>query len=593
MPTPTPTIPTLFGPEAYCGGFDTLPASAPAAPAPALAERLDIATNFGAYMPRIHCMQTAQGTPDWPWIFLLVAATAGIVFWYARIYAFWRRCYIAEEPRDRNKRMMDLANIFFWCAICGYGMSLLMFVWPAYRLLAIFLIVLNVWSWRFVRHKEEFRISLRAKRLERELRESLEVRNTELETVVAERTREAEAARAEAERANHAKSDFLAHISHEIRTPLNAIMGFADVLDDPNLADDTRSEHVGTIRRNSAHLLAVINDVLDLSKVEAGRMQVERIETDAALVARDVVEVLRARAAEKNINITLRFATPIPDRITTDPTHLKQVLLNLCSNAVKFTNEGSVTLELATDDEGFLVCRVIDTGIGLSDEQADRIFEPFTQAEHSTARQYGGTGLGLTISRSLAHALGGDLTATGTPGQGSTFTLRIDPGPAIPQQSSDAPASDTPAKPAEPLNPPTANLAGLRVLLAEDGPDNVRLLKAYLVRTGVDLHVAANGREALDSVRNNTARPFDLILMDVHMPEMDGLDATRLIRDAGCTTPILALTASALNSDRSVALDAGCDDFVTKPIGKDDFLSVVAQWTNRDDAHCAEDRPAA
>ena len=480
-------------------------------------QRADVFTNHGEYMPRIHCMQTAEGGPDWLWVGVLVGATVGIIAQYVRIYRFWRQCYYAEREEDRNPRMMDLANIFFWCATCGYAMSIVMFVWPAYRLLGIFLLVLNVWSWRFVMRITDFRSALQAKRFERELRESLESRNAELEREVAARTAELEKAKLVAERASQAKSAFLANMSHEIRTPLNAIIGFTNVLEQEGEDADARASHIRTIQRNGDHLLTVISDVLDLSKIEAGQMDVEVIETDTSELLIDVHAILNERAIDRGNELRVELDTPMPRNVRTDPTRVRQILINLVGNAIKFTEKGSVRVGAALE-EGMLVLRVSDTGIGLSREQIAKIFTPFSQADGSTTRKFGGTGLGLTISRQLAEKLGGDLSAEGTPGVGSTFIVRIDPGDVSGVETitrlepkgdrTEAPVSD---------EEPTVEA---RVLLAEDGPDNRRLITHLLKGTGIELECVGDGRQAVDAVieRAQKERPFDLVLMDMQMP---------------------------------------------------------------------------
>ncbi|MFU8830303.1 MAG: sensor histidine kinase, partial [Phycisphaerales bacterium] len=302
---------------------------------------LDFFTNSGSYRPRIECMQTASGSPDWFWIVVTGVLTLGIVAWYIRIFLFWRQCYYAEAERDRNRKMMELAQIFLWCAVCGYAMSVLMFVWPAYRLLAIFLLALNIWSWKFVATIEPFRISLSAKRLERELRESLESRASELERLVDERTAELKEARLQADAANRSKSVFLANMSHEIRTPMTAIMGFTELLSEEGNTED-RAEAAATIKRNGQHLLGIINDILDLSKIESGEMTVERVECSVRSVLRDAESLYRPWAVEKGVAIEVDVDDSVPQSVTSDPTRLRQIVFNLISNAVKFTESGVV-----------------------------------------------------------------------------------------------------------------------------------------------------------------------------------------------------------------------------------------------------------
>ncbi len=281
----------------------------------------DFFTNYGTYMPRTHCLTTAQGAVDWPWVIGLMVLTAGVIAASLRIFAFWRKSYLEEQIADRNKKLMDLAWVFLWCAICGYAMSILMFVWPAYRLLAGFLVVLNVFSWRFATKLKDFKVSFAVKRLRRELDEARLARTEELESLVATRTCELEHARAAAEMASESKSSFVANMSHEIRTPMTAILGYADLLSDPESAgtSEQRAELVGTIRRNGEHLLAIINDILDISKIEAGKMTVERIEVDPAGIIEDVVALMRVRADAKRLGLGWSCSTRFRRR--SGPTH--------------------------------------------------------------------------------------------------------------------------------------------------------------------------------------------------------------------------------------------------------------------------------
>lgn len=304
----------------------------------------DFFTNFGRYMPRTHCLTGADGRPDWPWIAGLIVLTSGVIIGYLRIFVFWRRSYIQEPERDRNRKLMDLAWIFLWCAICGYAMSITMFFWPAYRLLAAFLVVLNIFTWKFIGSLDDFRVSFSAKRLQRELGEALARRNAELERVVAERTAELEVARALADAANASKSNFLANMSHEIRTPMTAILGFSDLLADPAQSVRDREACVNTIRRQGDHLLNVINDILDLSKIEADKLAVESVPTSLAAMLDDVGASLSPRARGKGIELRMVGEGPLPVTIRTDPTRLRQILINIVGNAIKFTEAGTVTV---------------------------------------------------------------------------------------------------------------------------------------------------------------------------------------------------------------------------------------------------------
>jgi PAS domain S-box-containing protein len=421
-------------------------------------------------------------------------------------------------------------------------------------------------------HQAEERLERHAQDL-LEANEVLEAQAKEL----ASKSAEEEASRAAADAANRAKSDFLAHLSHEIRTPMTAILGFADVL-----AEEARSgpalsawlDHLLTIRRNGEHLLGLVNDVLDMSKIEAGRMTVERIACSPMGVARDVVAMLGERAGAKGLALRLEAGEDVPALILTDPLRLRQILTNLVGNAVKFTERGSVTVRICRDDD-HLAFEVIDTGIGLTSEQLTRLFLPFEQADATTARRFGGTGLGLAISSKLAELLGGGVEAYSTPGEGSRFVLTIKAPVAAAASPVEAEAGGAVGA------SPGGSLGGSRILLAEDGPDNQRLISFHLRRAGAAVEIVGDGRAALDRAlaADRSGDPYDVVLMDVQMPEMDGLAATRALRQAGYRGAILALTASAMSGDRERCLEAGCDDYAAKPIDRDALLAACGRWS--------------
>ena len=394
-------------------------------------------------------------------------------------------------------------------------------------------------------------------------------------------------AQSHAEAANRSKSEFLANMSHEIRTPLTAILGYTDLLREDAASSDASAEHlraIETIRRAGGHLLNVINDILDISKIEAGRMIIERVETDLPRVLFDVDSLMRARSAEKGVALRTTLTSAIPSTILTDPTRLRQILMNLVGNAAKFTDRGRIEIRVGVTDSStgsILRVAVDDTGPGMTREQAAQLFQPFTQADASVTRRHGGTGLGLTICRRLGQLLGGDVTLTRTsPGEGSCFevTIPLEPAPGSRPVRVLAVCTDDAAPPTSDV--PTL-LAG-RILLAEDGEDNQRLISFHLRRAGAEVVIAENGRIALDMITAATAggSPFLLLVSDMQMPEMDGYTLARMLRARGHSLPIIALTAHAMTDDRQKCIDAGCDDYASKPIDKIALLMTCARWLN-------------
>ncbi len=402
------------------------------------------------------------------------------------------------------------------------------------------------------------------------------------------RRAEAELRRAKeaAEAATQAKTEFLANMSHEIRTPITAILGYTDLLLEPHLPEPERQDYLRTIRRNGRMLSDLIDNILDITKIEAGKLEVDRITCSPWQILADVAALMQVRADAKGLTLSIECRGPLPETVYTDPTRLRQILVNLVGNALKFTAAGQVrvvtSLRREEGREPALQFDVIDTGIGMTPDQLASIFRPFVQADSSTSRRYGGTGLGLTISKRLAAALGGDITVSSTPGQGSTFRLRVATGPLESIPLSERPcgvAADALPRPRPQLN--------CRILLAEDGPDNQRLLSLVLKRAGAEVVVAQNGQEAVEMALahlpnrgrrpDDVPLPFDLILMDIQMPGMDGYQATARLRQEGYNGPIIALSAHATTVAAERCVEAGCDDYLAKPIDRDVLLKKIAE----------------
>jgi PAS domain S-box-containing protein len=412
---------------------------------------------------------------------------------------------------------------------------------------------------------------------------------------LAEATARAHELAAQAQSANAAKSNFLANMSHEIRTPMTAILGFADNLLESEQSPSDRIDAIQTIRRNGEHLLGVINDILDLSRVESGKMTVERIPCTLREIVEDVAALMHARADEKELSFDVEYLGPIPETICTDPCRLRQILINLLGNAIKFTPAGSVRLLLRCLTDGHeprVQFDVIDTGIGLTPEQVNHIFEPFAQADASTTRRFGGSGLGLAIARSLARMLGGDVDIVETqPDLGTRFRLTAATGPlegVCMHEGPSMPVTGPRATPGWSTLSPEA-LRGVRVLLAEDGLDNQRLISHVLHKAGAHVETVENGQLAVAAALNGSAPdpPFDVVLMDMQMPVLDGYAATRQLRERGYDGIIIALTAHAMASDRNKCLEAGCTAYAAKPIDRRQLIDLIADCLHRQTAACS------
>lgn len=375
-----------------------------------------------------------------------------------------------------------------------------------------------------------------------------------------------------AESAVRVKSEFLTNMSHELRTPLAAILGYAEILED--YVETVESlEAVDTIRRNGQHLLQLISDILEFSRIESGNLEVTAMPTPAYEFLKGTFESFRHEVDEKGLRFVVDLSDQMPEMIVTDPSCVRQILWRLISNAVKFTDAGEVGVAVRVVD-GNLELNVRDTGCGIPDELLNTIYQPFRQGDNSCTRRHDGAGLGLAICQRLSQLLGGEISVRSRAGEGSQFTVRLplERGSALPPRKQPAPQP----KPIEQC------LSG-RVLLAEDGPDNQRLYQLLLRTAGAQVTVVADGRQALEVALEKGADGeagdgFDLILMDMQMPVMDGYEATRVLRLAGYRKPIVALTAHAMSDDRAKCLDAGCDDYVAKPVVRSQFLAVCQNW---------------
>ena len=373
--------------------------------------------------------------------------------------------------------------------------------------------------------------------------------------------------------ATEAKSSFLAVMSHEIRTPLTSIIGFGESLQENNFSTTNENKAVNSIVRNGKHLLQIINDVLDLSKIEAGKIEPEQIDTPLFELIKDISEITEPEAKEKGLAFKINYNFPLPANIITDPVRLKQILINVCSNAIKFTASGYISIDISYRHENKMIdFLVADTGIGLSKDQQDKIFDSFTQADSSTTRRFGGTGLGLHLSKQFAEILGGNIAVESQRHKGSQFTISVAAG----NISSDNLVNALPDQETiKPIKKQIRKVLNGCILLAEDNIDNQRLFDMYISRTGARLVIVNNGAEAVDKANN---QHFDLILMDKLMPVMGGIEAVKELRDTGYKKPVVALTANATQQDREECLSAGCDDFLTKPVDMVKFMAILEKY---------------
>lgn len=384
-----------------------------------------------------------------------------------------------------------------------------------------------------------------------------------------------EVAKQSAEAGDRAKGTFIATMSHELRTPMTSIIGFAETLLEDKVDEQERRRRVGKIVRNGKHLLQLMNDVLDISKIEVGKLEVEHIPLNPCFVLKELQELIGQQAQHKQLSFDIDLRYPLPKEIQGDPTRLKQILLNLCNNAIKFTDKGGISIKVYADNDiNKLYFAVADTGIGIEHSKIDKVFDAFSQADSSTTRKYGGTGLGLSISKQLAEAMGGAMSLASEPGEGSVFSFSVDMGLPKPgqwlendeqvQQMYRHNGVDSFVVPA---------LRG-RILLAEDWQDNQELIRMYIERSGAEVVIAENGRQAVEMALVDN---FDMILMDVQMPEVDGIEATEVLRATGFSKPIIALTANVSSAEVAQYLACGFDGHLGKPIEREAFYLTLAE----------------
>ena len=387
----------------------------------------------------------------------------------------------------------------------------------------------------------------------------------------------------EAEAANTAKTNFLANMSHEIRTPLNSILGFTELMMGPHSPED-QIKNLATIKRNGNSLLKIINEILDISKVETGLLEMDEVETDLSLLLIDIYTLFEVQAQEKSLLFNFKSTTPIPVKIITDAARYRQILVNILGNSLKFTNTGKVELEIAwcpspdVPAEGVLQCHIIDTGVGIDANDAKNLFQPFVQADGSKSRRFGGTGLGLALSLRLAKALSGNVAIKESSlNQGSTFLVEIKVKTSVKNLVTEH--LDMNRKEIEQTPVHFKNvLQHKKILVVDDSSDNRNLISQFLAAAGAEVDCAQDG---IEGVRKALAKEYEAILMDIQMPLLDGYKATAELREKGYFRPIIALTAHALKQERINSINAGCDDHLTKPIDRKTLIDQVVKHLNK------------
>jgi signal transduction histidine kinase/ActR/RegA family two-component response regulator len=406
-----------------------------------------------------------------------------------------------------------------------------------------------------------------------EARGELTVRRQDLENAI-ENMR---VAKDEALRASQVKSQFLANMSHEIRTPLGIILGFTELLLDPALSARERDGYISRIRSSGQHLLGLLSEILDLTKIESGRLSVERSYFPMMPFLKEIVAFMSPSTRKKGLRLHLKTSSDVPDLLFTDQTKLRQILLNLISNAVKFCENGSITLKVSCDAATKnVVFSVVDCGHGIQPDYVSHLFEQFSQADSSMTRKHGGSGLGLALSRKLAQALGGDITLTETGVKGSTFTLNI-PDSNVGQNRNSKLGSNHTLNGKIP-QPNADALRKMNILLVDDAPDNLALVKRILEKAGAKVETASNGLEGVSKALDNN---FDIVLMDIQMPKLNGYEATTRLREKGYSKPIIALTAHAMKEDQKKCLLSGCNDYLAKPVVGPLLVNAIRQATGK------------
>ena len=367
-------------------------------------------------------------------------------------------------------------------------------------------------------------------------------------------------------------------MSHEMRTPMAAILGYNDLLMDPKIDSSDRNNYLMVVRRNGEKLLLLINDILDLSKIEAGKMTLNVQRCNLVSMLADVARMMHPRAELRGDMLSVEYMTELPETIFTDGNRLRQAIVNIVGNAVKFTGNGQVRIKVFflpqwRDNRPAVKIEVADTGIGIAEDVLPRLFQPFSQGDAATSQTYGGTGLGLAISKHILELLRGDLAVNSVHGGGSTFTITVPAGDLKGVKIFRKPAEIIEEQAADSCLDDSKNLSGIKILLAEDNVDNQEFIRIILSRAGAKVVVAENGQIAVDKAQSES---FDVILMDLNMPVMDGYEATRLLRTRGYDRPVLALTANVMSDDRERCLAAGCNDHLGKPIDRGQMLRAIA-----------------